>query len=75
MNKLQILQQEKLPDNACWENRFEIKSETSNRIYIIAQSKTGRYWGCSCPAWKIYKKCKHLNNLQLPCYQKPFELE
>jgi len=28
-----------LPDNDQWENRFEIRSETSNRIYIIAQHK------------------------------------
>jgi len=29
-----------LPDNSQWENRFEIRSENSNRVYIIAQHKT-----------------------------------
>ena len=36
-----------LPDNDQWENRFEIKSETSDRIYIVSQHKKLRYWGCS----------------------------
>ena len=29
----------RLPDNDQWTNRFEIRSETSDRIYIIAQNK------------------------------------
>jgi len=38
-----------LPDNAQWENRFEIRSETSGRIYIVSQNiplgrrSTGRF--------------------------------
>jgi hypothetical protein len=64
-----------LPDNAGWTNRFEIRSSTSNRVYRIAQSKTGRHWGCSCPAW-IYRgrDCKHLRTLGLPGCEVPHEI-
>jgi len=64
----------KLPDNAQWCNRFEVRSETSNRIYIIAQHKTKRHWGCSCMGWKRYRRCKHLEALGLPSYEKPHEV-
>jgi len=64
-----------LPDNNQWTNRFEIRSESSNRIYIIAQHKKNRYWGCSCPGWRRHRKCKHLTNLSLPAYEQPYELE
>ena len=63
-----------LPDNASYMNRFEIKSETSRRIYIIAQSKSGRWWSCSCPGWLRHRKCKHLQCLGLPCGQTPMEI-
>lgn len=63
-----------LPDNGQWTNRFEIKSESSNRLYVIAQNKVKRHWGCSCPGFKIHRKCKHLTALSLPNYEKPFEL-
>jgi len=49
-----------LEDNHQYENRFEIKSETSNRIYIIAKNKKTSVWSCSCPGWIIHRKCKHL---------------
>lgn len=51
---------EMLPDNAQWKNRLEIKSETSSRLYIVAQHKTNFAWGCSCPGYKSRRKCKHL---------------
>lgn len=63
-----------LPDNNQYENRFEIKSSSSNRVYIIAQHKTGRWWGCSCPGWISHRKCKHLTSLGLPCNQVPMEV-
>ena len=62
-----------LPDNAGYTNRFEIKSESSDRIYVIAQSKTGRWWSCSCSGWISRKKCKHLTTLGLPGGHQPFE--
>jgi hypothetical protein len=50
----------RLPDNDQWTSRFEIKSETSNRKYIIAQNKkTGKY-ACSCPSYCTRRYCKHL---------------
>lgn len=53
-----------LEDNAQWTNRFEIKSETSNRIYVISQNKKSKIWGCSCPGWITRRKCKHLFSIQ-----------
>jgi len=52
-----------LPDNDQWTNRFKIRSESSNRLYIVAQHKSKRYWGCSCPAYitsSERKPCKHM---------------
>lgn len=63
----------RLPDNDQWRFRFEIRSETSNRIYTIAQHIKGKYWGCSCPAWKRYRKCKHLTAMGIPNHQQPYE--
>lgn len=53
----------KLQDNAQYKNRIEIKSETSNRLYVVAQNKKTNAWSCSCPGWIIHRKCKHLKNL------------
>lgn len=63
------------PDNDQWEHRFKIRSESSNRIYIVAQHKKGRYWGCSCPGWKSRRYCKHLKALGLPNHQVPYEVQ
>ena len=63
-----------LPDNAQWCNRFEIKSATSDRVYIVAQNKVKRHWACSCPGWRRHRNCKHLNCLRLPNYEKPHEV-
>lgn len=68
------LAEERLPDNKQWTNRFEVRSESSNRVYTIAQNKTGRWWACSCPGWIRYKRCKHLTCLTLPGHHQPFEL-
>jgi len=61
-----------LPDNDQWMNRFEIRSESSNRIYIIAQNKRNKHFGCSCPGYKRYRKCKHLESIGLPTNEQPF---
>lgn len=63
-----------LPDKGSWTNRFEIHSASSNRVYIIAQHRTKRHWGCSCPGWILHRKCKHLTVLELPALEKPFEV-
>lgn len=52
----------RLPDNALWENRFEVKSASSNRVYIVAMNKESGKWGCSCPGYKIHRTCKHLTD-------------
>lgn len=49
-----------LPDNSQWENRVEIKSETSNKLYVVSTHKTNGTVGCSCPGWLRYKHCKHV---------------
>jgi len=64
----------RLPDNDQWQNRFEVRSETSNRIYVIAQNKTKRFWGCSCMGWKRFRTCKHLAAVGVPNYERPFEV-
>lgn len=64
-----------LPDNKEWTNRFEIRSETSDRVYVVAQHATKRHWGCSCPAWRTRRYCKHLTALALPTHERPQEVE
>ena len=53
-----------LPDNDRYKNRFEIKSETSTRLYVVAQNKKTNAWSCSCMSWITRRKCKHLSTLQ-----------
>lgn len=56
-----------LEDNAQYKNRFEIKSESSNRLYVVSQNKKTDEWCCSCPGWIIKRgperTCKHLKTL------------
>ena len=63
-----------LPDNDQWENRFEVRSATSDRVYIVAQNKKKRHFACSCPGWKRHRKCKHLEAVGLPNGEVPFEV-
>jgi hypothetical protein len=58
-----------------WVNRIEIKSETSNRVYVVAQHPEKRHWACSCPGWRRHRHCKHLERLGLPSGEEPFEVE
>ncbi len=64
-----------LQDNDQYTNRFEIESESSNRVYIVSQNKKKRHWCCSCMGWKRFRKCKHLGALNLPAYEKPYEVQ
>jgi len=62
-----------LPENKTHTNRMEIKSASSNRMYVVAQSKSSGEWQCSCPGWILKKPgkprgCKHLNAM-LPSLQ------
>ncbi len=63
----------KLPDNDRYTNRFEIHSESSDRVYIVAQDKKKKFWACSCMGWIRYRKCKHLDAMGLPNHQIPYE--
>jgi hypothetical protein len=63
-----------LPDNDKWRFRFEIQSESSDRIYIIAQHKDKKHWGCSCMGWKRFRHCKHLSAIGIPGDEQPFEV-
>src|SRR4051812_647157 len=57
-----------------WVNRMEIKSETSDRVYVVSQHAAKRSWGCSCPGWRRHRRCKHLARLGLPGGEEPFEV-
>jgi hypothetical protein len=63
-----------LPDNDQWQFRFQIKSESSDRLYTIAQHKKNFHWGCSCPGWKSRRNCKHLTALGIPGNEIPYEV-
>jgi len=63
----------RLPDTEAWVNRFEVKSESSDRVYIIAQSKSGRWWKCGCHGCIRHGSCKHLRACGLPGNYQPFE--
>jgi hypothetical protein len=52
-----------LPDSDQWFNRFQVKSASSSRLYVIAQRRSDNVWGCSCPGWINYRKCKHLTDV------------
>jgi hypothetical protein len=64
-----------LPDNRDWTNRFEINSASSGNVYTIAQHKTKRHWGCDCMGWRRWRKCQHLQNVGLPSFEKPYEVQ
>lgn len=65
----------RLADNRSYTNRFKIRSETSDAVYIIAQSKSGRWWSCSCFGWIRHKHCKHLRTIGLPGHHRPHEVQ
>ena len=78
MNNTPVLYVEKgvaLADNDQWQFRFEVHSETSDSVYIIAQNKKKRHWGCSCFGYRRFRRCKHLESVGIPTNEKPYELE
>lgn len=56
-----------LLDNKSHTNRMEIHSESSDRVYIVAQRKTNGkchgQWECSCMGWIRHRHCKHLTTM------------
>lgn len=71
---IRVSQSLRLPDNRQWTNRFEIRSSSSNRIYVVAQNIAKRHWACSCPGWIGHRNCRHLKALGLPSYERPYEV-
>jgi hypothetical protein len=69
-----VRQEMVLPDTDQWQFRFNIESESSDRMYTIAQHKGKRHWGCSCPGWKRHRTCKHLEALGIPGKEQPYEV-
>ncbi len=49
-----------------WDDRREIKSETSGRIYTVSRRISTGMYECSCPGWKSRRTCKHLRTMGLP---------
>lgn len=70
---LRIPQEISLPDNDQWQFRFEVKSESSGSIYIIAQNKVKKHWGCSCFGYRRFRRCKHLESMGIPTGEQPFQ--
>jgi hypothetical protein len=69
-----------LEDNAAYTNRFEIHSSSGDDVYVVSQSKSGRWWSCGCFGWIRHKHCHHLKELGIPCgpkggleYYQPYE--
>lgn len=71
--RVNVPQDRRLPDTATHVNRFQIKSESSDSLYTIAQSRSGGWWSCGCRGWIRHKNCKHLQALGLPGQHRPFE--
>lgn len=70
---LRIPSEISLPDNDQWQFRFTIESSSSDRLYTIAQNKKKKHWGCSCFAYRRYRKCKHLVEMGIPTNETPYE--
>jgi len=72
---IRVPNQSLLPDNDQWTNRFHIRSESSDRVYTVAQNKSGGWWGCNCMGWIRHKNCKHLRELGLPGNHQPAQAQ
>jgi len=47
-------------ENKTHEYRMEIRSGSSDRLYVVARRKGTGGWECSCPGWISHRNCKHL---------------
>ena len=50
-----------MQDNKTHQHRMQIRSESSDRLYTVAQRIANETWECSCPGWIRHRNCKHLN--------------
>ncbi len=61
-----------LDDTEQYRYRMEIKSETSTRLYVVAQRRSTGEWSCSCPGWIFGNRhCKHLDAMLPALIQLP----
>jgi hypothetical protein len=59
----------KLPPSKVYSHRWEVESNTSNRLYVVSIKKEDGSFGCSCPAWKFQRKeCDHLRQVRDEVY-------
>lgn len=65
---------ERVADSPGWQFSIGVQSESSNRMYVVAQRKTTKGWGCSCRGWIRHRHCKHLAAMQLPANERPYEI-
>ena len=56
-----------LPDSDRYKCRFTVRSESSNRLYMISfdVANGAGYWKCSCPGYLRTGQCKHLTAMGL----------
>lgn len=64
MSDLMVPGQQMLDDNKTHKNRFYIRSESSQDLYVVSQSKSSGEWQCGCKGWIGHRKCKHLATLK-----------
>ena len=53
-----------LPDDKVWKNKFNVKSASSDSLYVVSQRKTDGEWKCSCFGNRRYGKCKHIETIR-----------
>ena len=70
---IHISKELRLPDDKTYENKFNVKSESSGRLYVVSQHIAKRHWCCSCPSWITRRKCKHLTAIGVPNNEVPYE--
>lgn len=58
---------EVLPDSDRYKCRFKVRSESSNKKYLIAfdTAPGAGYWKCSCRGGIRHGQCKHLDSAGL----------
>lgn len=62
MLSIQKVAVERLPDSDRYKYRFKVKSESSDRLYLISYDNAdgSKYWTCSCRGNIRFGQCKHL---------------
>jgi hypothetical protein len=63
----------RLVDKKGWINRWEFRSDVSDKLYVLAQHGIKRHWGCSCTRYRFHRECPHLRDFGLPSNEVPYE--